>query len=184
MRMHAWGALLALGLAGAAQGQAIEVDVRPAVVEHYGVRGRDIAAVAASLGSGHIALTRWRVTWKYRLEESRACRLKSFQVEVTAKIRMPRWVDRDAAPPKARARWDAFIEAVRKHEEGHRDHGVAAGRELARAVRVLGNRGDCRKLRTELDQLGERVTASYQALDREYDRATRHGITQGAILRG
>ena len=157
--------------------------MHPAQLETYEVHGRNVAEVAAKLGSGHIASTRWRVTWKYTLEESKGCRLKDFRVDVTAKIRMPRWADRDAAPAKARASWDAFREAIRKHEEGHRDHGVRAGRELGREIRRVGSRSDCRRLRADVDMIGDRVTARFQAADNEYDRVTRHGISQGAILR-
>src|ERR1700694_264793 len=106
-------------MATTVHGQAVEVEVHPAQVETYDVHGRNITEVAARLGSGHVALTRWRVTWKYTLEELSVCRLKSFRVDVTAKIRMPRWADRDTAPPAARASWDAFYAAMRKHEDGH-----------------------------------------------------------------
>jgi predicted secreted Zn-dependent protease len=175
--------IAALAFATAVHGQAVAVEVHPALMETYDVHGRDIAEVASRLGSGHVASTRWRVTWKYTLEESGSCRLKSFRVDVTAKIRMPRWANRDASPPKARASWDAFNDAMRKHEEGHRDHGVRAGRELARQIRTLGSRSDCRRLRADVDMTGDRVIATFQAEDNEYDRVTRHGISQGAILR-
>lgn len=183
MAAKRWLAAIALALATAAHGQAIQVEVHPARIETYDVRGRTIADVAARIGSGHVARTRWRVTWKYTFEESAACRLKKFTVDVSATIRMPRWADRDAASPAARASWDAFHEATRKHEEGHRDYGVRAGRELASEIRALGPRNDCRRLKAGVEETASRVIASYQDADREYDRVTRHGIAQGAILR-
>ena len=184
MAKRRWAAAIAaLGFAIAVHGQAVELEVHPAQVETYDVHGRNIAEVAARLGSGHVALTRWRVTWKYTLAESAGCRVKAFRVDVTAKIRMPRWADRGTAPPKARVSWDAFRDAMRKHEEGHRDHGVRAGRELARRIRSVGSRGDCRRLRADVDMIGDRVIASFHAADNDYDRVTRHGISQGAILR-
>jgi predicted secreted Zn-dependent protease len=180
--IHLMG-MLAMASAPLVHADAIQLEIHPAETETYAVKGRTLHEAATSMGSGHVALTRWRVAWKYSLEGTTACRLKSFHVDVTTKFRMPRWVDRDSAPMAARKSWDTFFEAIKRHEEGHREHGEAAGREIAREVRALSPRGDCRATRAELDRIGSAAVARYKERDDEYDRMTRHGISQGAILR-
>jgi predicted secreted Zn-dependent protease len=176
-------AIAVLGLATAAHGQAVEVEVHPARIETYDVRGRGIEEVKAAFGPDYVARTRWRVDWKYGFQESGGCRLTTFRVEVTATIRMPRWADRDQATPQARATWDAFEAAMLKHEEGHRDNGIQAGRELARQMREFETRPDCRRLQDDVAAIGARVIATFNAADIEYDRVTRHGYEQGGVLR-
>jgi predicted secreted Zn-dependent protease len=169
--------------AAGASAESFDVEIHPAVIQTYDVHGRTRDELGTNLGPGHVADTRWRVEWKYRFESTKACRLTSFRVDVTARIRMPRWVERGAAAPKLRASWDAFDSALRKHEEGHREHGIEAGREIAREARSLGARGDCAALRAEVERMANAVIDRFHLQDEAYDRATQHGVRQGAILR-
>lgn len=180
---HLGGVIAALAFATLSHAQSVEVEVHPAALDLYDVRGRDIAAVKAAFGSGHVAKTRWRVSWNYKFQQTDSCRLTHFRVDTTATIRMPRWADRDKASRADRAHWDAFDAAMRKHEEGHREHGIRAAREIARQVRGFGTRPDCQRLKSDVAALGARVIETYNAADIEYDRVTRHGFEQGAILR-
>jgi predicted secreted Zn-dependent protease len=177
-----WTVIL-LALATTAHAQEVKVEIHPAEIETYDVSGRTVDEVSSRLGLGHVARTRWRVSWKYTFEESGACRLKDFLIDVNATIRMPRWVDRDSASPADRRTWDAFDDATRKHEEGHRENGIHAGQELARDILGVGSRGDCGQLKAAIGELANRIVAKYGDADAEYDRVTHNGVTQGAILR-
>jgi predicted secreted Zn-dependent protease len=170
-------------LATSAHAQEAKVEIHPAEIETYDVSGRTIEEVSGRLGLGHVARTRWRVSWKYTFEESGTCRLKDFLVDVNATIRMPRWVDRDSASPADRRTWDTFDDAMRKHEEGHRENGIHAGQDIARDVPGVGPRADCGQLKAAVAELANRITAKYGEADAEYDRVTHNGLTQGAILR-
>jgi predicted secreted Zn-dependent protease len=158
------------------------VEVHPAVLDLYDVRGRDIAAVKTAFGPGYVAHTNWHVNWKYRYQQAGGCGFISFRVDVTATIRMPRWVDRDRATPQDRATWDKFKAAMELHEDGHREHGIRAGREIARQVQGMGVRSNCAQLEGDVAAIGARVIATFNAADIEYDRVTRHGFEQGGKL--
>jgi predicted secreted Zn-dependent protease len=177
-----WTAI-ALAFASTAHAQEVKVEIHPAEIENYDVPGRTVGDVSSRLGAGHVAHTRWHVGWKYTFEESSACRLKDFRIDVSATIRMPRWADRDSASPADRRTWDAFDDAMRRHEEGHRENGIHAGQELAREIPGIGARGDCGQLKAAIEQLANRIIAKYGEADEDYDRATHHGVTQGAVLR-
>jgi predicted secreted Zn-dependent protease len=177
-----WTVIL-LALVTTAHAQEVKVEIHPAEIETYDVSGRTVDEVSSRLGLGHVARTRWRVSWKYTFEESGACRLKDFLVDVSATIRMPRWVDRDSASPADRRTWDAFDDATRKHEEGHRENGIHAGQELARDIPGVGPRGDCGQLKGAIQQIADRIIAKYGEADADYDRVTHNGLTQGAVLR-
>jgi predicted secreted Zn-dependent protease len=177
-----WTAIV-LAFAPTAHAQPFNVEIHPAEIETFDVSGRTIDEVSGRLGLGHVARTRWHVGWKYAFEESGTCRLKDFRVAVSATIRMPRWVDRDAASPADRRTWDTFDAAMRKHEEGHRENGIHAGQELAREIPGVGPRGDCGQLKAAIEQTANRIIAKYGEADADYDRVTNHGLTQGAVLR-
>jgi predicted secreted Zn-dependent protease len=172
-----------LVLAATAHAQAFDVDIHPAEIETFDVSGRTIDEVSGRLGLGHVAHTRWHVGWKYAFEQSGTCRLKDFRVDVSATIRMPRWVDRDSASPADRRTWDTFDAAMRKHEEGHRENGIHAGQELSREIPLIGSRGDCGQLKAAIEETANRIIAKYGQADADYDRVTNHGLTQGAVLR-
>jgi predicted secreted Zn-dependent protease len=177
-------AAIVLASAVTAHAQEIKIEIHGAEVESYDVSGRTVGEVSSRIGIGHAAHTRWHVGWKYTFEQSgAACRLKDFRIDVSATIRMPRWVDRDSASPADRRTWDAFDEATRRHEEGHRENGIHAGQELARDIPGLGSRGDCGQLKAAIEGLANRIIAKYGEADVEYDRITNHGLTQGAVLR-
>jgi predicted secreted Zn-dependent protease len=73
--------------------------------------------------------------------------------------------------------------ALRKHEEGHRDTGVAAARKIAEGIAVLSPSVSCEALEWRANEEGERLVREAVERDREYDRETRHGRSLGAQLR-
>ena len=104
---------------------------------------------------GFWANARWYLRW------TGDCRLS---VELT--YTMPKWINKDLAPPALQKQWDVMIEKLWLHERGHGQFAIAAAREIERvgcheAQRIL------RKLRRQ---------------NEAYDRRTKHGRTQGVRL--
>jgi predicted secreted Zn-dependent protease len=126
-------------------------------------------------------LTNWRVHWKYRWSERSAdnCAISSATVTASATITLPRLV---RGSPEGYAQWKPYIAALTEHEQGHYDIAIEAAHEIERRLRTVPPHGDCRLLKDAADNVARATMAEYKARDREYDRLTQHGRTQGASL--
>ena len=81
-----------------------------------------------------------------------------------------------------KSRWTSFLEALRRHEEEHKEHGLKAAREIETVVLAVKPASNCEDLGAAANAAAEAIVAKYQALDEEYDRKTDHGRNQGATL--
>ena len=81
-----------------------------------------------------------------------------------------------------KTRWQQFTDALKRHEDGHKDHGVAAGREIEAALLAAKPASNCEDLAASANSAADAIVKNYQKLDQEYDRKTGHGRTQGAAL--
>lgn len=72
--------------------------------------------------------------------------------------------------------------ALQLHEDGHKDHGVAAAQEVLSTITNLPAYPSCPELETAANTAGKSVIERYNQKDIEYDRVTQHGATQGAIF--
>ena len=104
---------------------------------------------------GFWANARWYVRW------TGDCRLS---VELT--YTMPKWANKDLAPPALQRRWDAMIEKLWLHERGHGQFAIEAAREIERV--------GCHQ--------AQRIMRKLRRQNEAYDRRTKHGRTQGVRL--
>ncbi|MCS6814844.1 MAG: DUF922 domain-containing Zn-dependent protease [Cyanobacteria bacterium] len=127
------------------------------------------------------ATTRWYVRWSYRYAvRDNYCRLTSNQVRADITITMPKW----QMPPRVSKdlvrRWQRYVTALQRHEDGHRDHGINAAREVAQALERFPSRSTCEQLEMSVNTAMMQIIENYSQKDVEYDRVTQHGATQGA----
>jgi predicted secreted Zn-dependent protease len=158
-------------------------------IQHYAIAGssaselrRQMNQLGPSDASGrHDAFTRWYVRWSYPYDRSPgSCGLGKVKVSVTVSYTLPEWSDPAAAPPDLVTQWNGYLAAVRRHEDGHRDNGVAAGRDVLAKLRAFGTRDTCDAANRDANAAGNRILDEYRTKDRRYDETTRHGATQGA----
>jgi predicted secreted Zn-dependent protease len=125
--------------------------------------------------------TGWTVNWRFVSQPSgRACRATRVEVTAEITITLPRWRTPPDAPDDLRPQWDAYLAALRVHEEGHRDLAVAAARRAH--SRLSGFRtSDCRDFNRDANAEGQRILDRLRADNRRYDEKTGHGRTQGAV---
>jgi len=127
---------------------------------YYSVDGDSAAELRSSMrknGPGRFhALTKWRSNWDEK------CR-----VNLSLEYVYPKWENRAKAPKKLRQKWDKMLKAMRVHEEIHGEHFKKASREVV-AANCVGAR---------------RIFRKWERVSRQYDNETRHGATQGVILR-
>lgn len=156
--------------------------------DYYDVRGSTAAELRRAMReSGPTANgrrwdgdTQWNVRWRFRYGmQGGSCRMSDVTVEYTATITMPRWNPPPSAPPMLRRQWFEFERALRAHEEGHRNIGGEAAREVLRLIRAVSS-PRCEYMAEEANALGRRTLDRFRALQRQYDEETGHGRTQGA----
>ena len=106
---------------------------------------------------GYWAYAKWNVNWK-----NKGCR-----VSVKINYTFPKWVDMNKAPNSVRVKWKKMIIALKKHEKGHGNHGINAGREISKS--------NCKNPKSAIKK--------WAAEDKNFDRRTNHGRNQGVVLR-
>ncbi|MEW6349106.1 MAG: DUF922 domain-containing Zn-dependent protease [Thermodesulfobacteriota bacterium] len=163
----------------------------PSVTERYvfyDVRGSTAAELRnnmnrlgtkASDGKTYDGFINWNVGWRFKyVPTASGCAMTRVQAIVDISYTMPRWVGRHAAPRELRDKWDRFCEALKRHEEGHKNIAVKGASEIERALLTMSSR-DCVQLDAKANALGERLLEKIREREREYDALTNHGITQG-----
>ena len=179
--------LLAFGLGVARAEPVVTVDTR-----YYDLRGATVQELLQQKkalgpigkdGKRYGANTKWHVAWRYAYRnEGGRCRIDQVTTSADIVFTLPRWNPPHRAASNLRARWDRYVFALQEHENGHRDFGISAAREVEREIAALPPRDNCRKMGEHANVTGRRVLDKYRALEIRYDQDTRHGATQGAVF--
>jgi len=181
---------LALFLAGtgADAGAAVEVEES---VENYDISGSKAGQLKRAMkklgpregGRRYAAYTEWILTWTYTFDERETeCRFDSFDVRAAITMTLPRWEPGGGAPVELLERWEQFIEALERHENGHARIALEAAASIDAAVSALGPRASCHELEREADATARDKVERYRQRERRYDEQTNHGRAQGARL--
>lgn len=188
-------ALSLLLAAGAVAGLVALAD-EPAVsvkTTTYKVQGKSVSDLRARMMQDgpvdaqkrhHPGFTTWRVNWIFGCGATGGeVRLERISVKVDVKYTLPEWEKPGDADPELAAKWQNYMLALRKHEDGHRDIGVRAGRRILETLEQLPAAESCMKAGQAANESGQKILQSFRDEELEYDRTTRHGATQGAVLR-
>lgn len=144
--------------------------------QYYDVEGRTPAEIYASMrarapqkGDG-VAHTAWhmRVGWQETRRGSR-CRVIDPAASLSILVVLPRLVTREVTPDAA-AFWRRTLRGLEIHEAGHARIAHEHRDDFARA----GEGATCGDIRA----ISARVQARIEKIQADYDRDTRHGITQ------
>jgi predicted secreted Zn-dependent protease len=193
--MRSKGSALALVAVALALGpwSAIAQSTVVRKTNYYAMTGSSTRHIQESLrqtrpwkdGLGRDAATEWYVHWHAGYSASGGtCQCISFVTTTTITITLPRWIPPTNTPPEVRTAWAKYIAALEVHEAGHADLAIAAAAEMHKRVTAIGNDLDCITLRTRVQSECQAVLDSHRAQEKDYDRRTRHGATQGATFRG
>lgn len=125
--------------------------------------------------------TDWNVQWRWTWDRDSAgtCRFTRVTVTLRSTITLPRL--RGASAQQAAA-FERFLPALREHENGHQRTAQEAARAIDSELRNFPAQRDCATLEAQANALGERLLERYRDKERQYDRDTGHGKTQGAWL--
>ena len=169
--------------------------VPPAVsetYEYYDVRGNGEKELRCQMnqngcrwedGKKYDSVTSWHVKWDYDYDrEPHACSAVSFRTTLEVIYRYPKWAQHDGVPKPLVDKWDGYMKHLVTHEKGHRDIAVEATADLSRTVAALPPAPSCADLDREVRALCRLRMNKLNADEKEYDVATHHGATQGALF--
>jgi predicted secreted Zn-dependent protease len=159
---------------------------------YYYIAGPSATVLAAQLdqngpvgadGIHYAGKTRWDIQWKFKHEQkATACSMTAAAVAVGIAQTMPKWRGEGKGAEGLKALWAKFIAALQRHEDGHRENGLKAGKEIEAAVLAIKPASNCEDLAAAANAAADAIVAKYQALDEAYDRKTNHGRNQGGTL--
>jgi predicted secreted Zn-dependent protease len=188
-------ALLAMVVTGSASLRAGESEgpVIHDTIQYHDVEGDTAAALLAALkrvsyarpngDTFAAANTKWRLRWNVGVQPTKnGCVLDTATTELDVEMNLPRWTPPAGARPGLVKSWNRFADAVRKHEDGHRDIAIEAVREVDRRLQGARTARSCDALRKNLSRIAESVVREYRAKDDSYDVTTMHGRTQGVAF--
>jgi len=117
-------------------------------------------------GASHIRFQsdiQLRKTGKY-------CRVEKANVDVYAKISLPRWKQRRTTKiPELAIIWDVLSQDIKRHEESHVIIARAHASETEYAVRSLVYRRDCQSLQKDIDRIIRRILHQHDESQIRFD---------------
>jgi len=181
--------IFAIGLASCCALAALAQDTMTVTTNYYTVDGTTARELRAALDqsrslkgqSASDARTDWDIHWSYQtISSATECRLRSVEIRTTITITLPRWVSSSKAAPDLQQRWQSYLKALLKHEEGHRALAQIAAAEVGKQVRSIKGAPSCDALGESIKTKANATIAEYREKEAQYDRKTEHGATQGA----
>lgn len=180
------GVLAALVCAGAAQAAVTEEYIQ----QPYPVRAQpgetlrkalNAATPIAVDGQRFHGYTRWNVRWTFRWwrEASGRCAITEVTTRLRTEVQLP---ELRSGTPAQQAVFDRYLSALSHHEEGHVQFGRDAAQAIDEGIAALPAAPDCAALERRANTLGHRLLREHAEREKQYDRDTRHGASQGARL--
>ena len=99
------------------------------------------------------------------------CKVADVQVDVYAKMSLPRWKQRSTTKSMEMALiWDTLSRDIKRHEESHIVIARAHASKIERAVRQLPAQTDCDTLRKNIEQTSAQILQSHEDAQRHFDK--------------
>lgn len=126
--------------------------------------------------------TEWKVNWRFRsAREGDDCRLIEFQPSAIITTTLPRWTPPPEASPEVREAWKRYMIGLVQHETVHGRFAYAAVEDMKKKIASLPPM-PCEQLKERVNQLANGVMDDYRQREKDFDKRTNHGATQGARL--
>lgn len=125
-----------------------------------------------STGNRHPGASRIRFDPAIKLRKTaKYCRVEKANVDIHAKISLPRWKQRRTTQSLELALiWDVLSQDIKRHEESHVVMARAHASEIEYAVRSLPYRRDCQTLQRDIDKIITRILSRHDREQLRFDR--------------
>lgn len=165
----------------------VELVTEPVKEELYRVNGSSILDVIGSINSqlvgGFAAYAGVNIFYEMQTNSSLfgSCTLKSIKVTTRPYVKIPDWKSSGTFEASMLPNWLRYIEALRIHENGHIDIGVAGAANFAQKFSYpnVVKASNCTQLEQTVRAIYDAEIAKLNQENKDYDRITGHGKTQG-----
>jgi predicted secreted Zn-dependent protease len=126
-------------------------------------------------------MTQWSAGWDLRTRQvgNGHCIVDRADLSLNILIVLPRWTPAADVPPTVVEKWKRMSSALERHEQEHATHGREAIAAVASLMRSDRHADSCKALRRAVEKEGRALMQRGGALDKELDRTTNHGATEG-----
>lgn len=155
-------------------------------VQYYDVSAASLAELRMGMvrggprvqGRAWQAATQTNFRWTYQYDRhGLACSLRRVRVHLRTNIIFPRW-NPTAEPDSALVEWwQQLNTGLMEHERGHAMISVETARNIIRELEGMSS-ATCDALGARANAAGQGFLTRSQRSQEEYDRTTRHGMTQ------
>lgn len=158
-------------------------------IQPYAVTGHSVETLLSSLrehgpvveGGVFFGLTATEIGYRFGYRQTAgSCETVDARVDILVSITLPEWQSPPGAPYELKRDWQRFAAALRRHEERHRDLALEGAYALQRAIQGL-RAPTCDAAAALAARQAERLQIEAEARHRQYDDATGHGETEGAL---
>lgn len=127
--------------------------------------------------------TKWYVKWYFKWKKKNGyCQIYNVITDLTVKYTMPRIPINFPVDSNIRNSFNKYYAVLLKHEQGHKNSGLFAARDIEKELLSIGIYPDCKKLEKVANKMGKNIIEKYNKRDIEYDRKTRHGRLEGVRI--
>jgi predicted secreted Zn-dependent protease len=185
---------LMLALTASAEPSSVEPVHRLSITEretHFRLNGTSAGELRRQLDARRPprATEHWHALTEARFEThvelkigEEGCGFAALEVELEIITVMPRWRPRHSVSRQLEDRWQAMLAGLRRHEDGHRRHAVAAAQDLYQRLVELPPQPRCSEFEARVRAENSRTMIRLQLKTDVYDAFTGRGKTQGAEL--
>lgn len=160
-----------------------QVTIANAKMQYYAIAGSTEGELRAEMNAkGPVgfdlykgdATTMWYISWNWPGKGTNSCTLSAATVSYQITVIFPRWDAPADAPPTLVTKWVTYTHALAEHEKGHVDFVVANYSSVLTAIQ----RATCETA----EAAAQAALQPIRQHDIDYDAATDHGATQGALF--
>ncbi len=121
---------------------------------------------------------RWKFSWQSKHGKCRISKVNTYvDITYTLPKRIHKTTDRDLQKI-----WDEWFPALLAHEKNHATHAINTATKIEQTIKNLTPYSNCKDLELAANKKGNILIKALNKLDKEYDKKTDHGQTEGAKL--
>lgn len=107
------------------------------------------------------------------------CKLEGLQLKLQMRTFLPESQIRGQSDTTLARRWQASVQALEQHENGHRMHALASAWRLRQRLLELGSKRSCMHLQLAINRIQQREMRALDERDQRFDERTAFG-TRGS----
>ncbi len=155
--------------------------------KYYIVEGHDFNSLDASIKknrpNGYNSMNESHIGWQFNFKHKNGkCYLIEPRVNNKVIITLPKWIKQQDAPTKLVNEWQRYIKALQVHQLGHINFSYKSQQAILNAFKDIKAEKKCDTLKVKANKLAKSIVNKFDLQEKKYERRTKKGLTQGAIL--